>query len=173
MSWTKNTEDMCKRAYCRMSMLGKLKYVRTSLEDLLLIYKLFIRSILEYCAVVFHSSLTEHQSNMIERVQKICLKILLNPNYEDYPSALKSCKLTPLKIRREERVLAFSKRALKHSKHHTMFPLSEGFLDNPHNLRNHEKFKVNFARTSAYQKSFIPFAQKLLNEENRTKKCNE
>ena len=65
LSWNVNTQNMCKRAYMRMSMLGKLKYVGTTRDDLLLIYKLFVRSILEYCSVVFHSSLTEQQANMI------------------------------------------------------------------------------------------------------------
>ena len=148
-----------------MSMLSKLKYVGTSKEDLLTIYKLVIRSSLEYCAVVFHSSLTDKQSNMIERVQKICLKIILYPKYENYELALKSCNLTNLKVRREHRVLAFSRKALNHPKHKSMFPISESFLKNPHNLRNLEKYEVNFARTHAYQQSFIPYAQKKLNED--------
>ena len=167
ISWNKNTKEMCRKAYSRISMLSKLKYVGISQEDLFLIYKLFNRSILEYCSVVYHSSLTEKQSNMIERVQRICLKLILQSKYEDYESALKSCNLTLLKARREQRVLSFSKKALKHPKHQSMFPLSENFLTNPHNLRNLEKYKVNFARTHAYQRSFIPNAQKSLNDDFR------
>ena len=156
-----------------MAMLRKLKYVGTPKEDLLTIYKLFIRSVLEYCSVVFHSSLTEKQSNMIERVQKISLKLILHPHYEDYESALKSCNLTFLRTRRDQRVLAFSKKALEHPKHQSMFPISDNFVNNPHNLRNVEKYEVNFARTHAYQQSFIPYAQKVLNEDYRQSKCNE
>ena len=57
-SWDRNTKEMCRKAYSRMSMLTKLKYVGVSIEDLVEIYILFIRSVLEYCAVAFHSSLT-------------------------------------------------------------------------------------------------------------------
>ena len=30
LDWDKNTREMCKRAYARMTLLTKLKYVRTS-----------------------------------------------------------------------------------------------------------------------------------------------
>ena len=169
LTWNLNTQIMCKKAYMRMSMLGKLKYVGIPKDDLILIYKLFIRSILEYCSVVFHSSLTEQQTNMIERCQKISLKLILSPNYTDYSSALRTCSLTSLKIRRETRISDFARKALKHPKHRSMFPLSDDFIANPHNIRHKEKYKVNFARTSAYQKSLIPYAQRRLNEEYRNK----
>ena len=42
--WTKNTAELCKQAFCKISMLTKLKYAGTSIADLLEIYKLFIRS---------------------------------------------------------------------------------------------------------------------------------
>ena len=80
LDWDKNTQDMCKRAYARISMLTKLKYVGTPMEDLLDIYILYVRSLLEYCSVVWHSTLTVQQINDIERVQKLCLKIILGSN---------------------------------------------------------------------------------------------
>ena len=51
-------------------MLTKLKYIGVSTEDLIEIYVLFIRSLTEYCATAFHSSLTLEQSRDIERIQK-------------------------------------------------------------------------------------------------------
>ena len=61
---------MVKKAYSRLSVISKLKYVGVSTEDLLDVYVLFIRSIVEYCAVVWHSSLTSEQSNSLEMIQK-------------------------------------------------------------------------------------------------------
>ena len=61
LSWDRNTKEMCRRAYSRMSMLTKLRYVGVSIEDLIEIYVLFIRSITEYCTTAFHSSLTVEQ----------------------------------------------------------------------------------------------------------------
>ena len=48
-------------------MITKLKYVGVNTDDLLDIYILFIRSVVEYCAVVFHSSVTQKQSEELEK----------------------------------------------------------------------------------------------------------
>ena len=71
MSWQLNTEEACRKAYSRLSLLTKLKYVGVSRVDLLDVYKLFIRSCLEYCSVVFHSMHTQQQIRMYENVQKV------------------------------------------------------------------------------------------------------
>ena len=52
MSWDSNASELCRKAYSRMSMLTKLRYAGVKTEDLLDVYKLFIRSLLEYCCVV-------------------------------------------------------------------------------------------------------------------------
>ena len=43
-----------------------------------------------------------------------------------------------------------------------MFPLTVAPENNQ--LRNGNKFKVNFARTSSYKNSSIPYIQKMLND---------
>ena len=63
-----------KKAYSRLSMITKLKYVGVSQEDLINIYNLFIRSVTEYCSVSFHLSLTQKQSEKLERIKKTCLR---------------------------------------------------------------------------------------------------
>jgi hypothetical protein len=55
LSWSRNCQEICKKAFSRLSMITKLKYVGVSVDDLLDIYILFIRSVTEYCAVAFHS----------------------------------------------------------------------------------------------------------------------
>ena len=35
LTWSKNTKEICKNAYSRISMITKLKYVGVSIEDLL------------------------------------------------------------------------------------------------------------------------------------------
>ena len=67
LSWSRNCQEICQRAYSRLSMITKLKYVGVSKKYLIDIYVLFIRSITEYCSVAFHSSLTQQQ---LERIQK-------------------------------------------------------------------------------------------------------
>ena len=126
------------------------------------IYVLFIRSVAEYCSVIFHSSLTQEQNLKLERIQKTCLKVILGKEYSDYQTALEICGLESLEQRRKNRCLDFSLKCLRHSKNHRLFPSNSKVTD--HDLRSNEPFKVNFARTSSYQNSTIPYCQRLLNQ---------
>ena len=94
--WNTNCKEICKKAYSRLSMITKLKYAGVSKEDLLEVYVLFIRSIAEYCSVAFHSSLTIENSEKLEQIQKICLKVILGEMYVGYTAALEMCGLKPL-----------------------------------------------------------------------------
>ena len=54
LKWDLNTTDVCKRAFARLSMITKLKYVGVTKDDLLDVYCLYVRSLLEYFCVVWH-----------------------------------------------------------------------------------------------------------------------
>ena len=58
LDWERNTSEICRRAYARDTMLTKLKYAGVKIQDLINIYVLYIRSVLEYCSVLWHSTLT-------------------------------------------------------------------------------------------------------------------
>ena len=93
LSWSKNCKEICRKAFSRLSMITKLKYVGICQEDLVNIYVLFIRSVAEYCSVSFHSSLTQEQSRKLEGIQRTCLKVILGDEYESYQTALKTLGL--------------------------------------------------------------------------------
>ena len=158
--WAKNTAEICRSAYAKLSLLTKLKYAGVSTKDLLETYALFIRSRAEYVSVAFHSSLTKKQEKAIERIQSTCLKVILGEKYKNYEDALKVTGLDTLKQRREEKCLAFSLKCLKHPELKRLFPRNEKV----YTLRNKEDFKVNFAYTEDYRKSAIPYCQTLLNQ---------
>ena len=160
MSWSRNCQEICKSAYSRLSLITKLKYVGVSMEDLLAIYILFIRSVTEYCAVVFHSRLTQQESDKLEKIQKTCIKIIMGDLDQDYPSALEFCGLQTLYERREKRCLDFSLKCIKHPKNQRIFQKNPGYN---HRVRASEPFTINFANTSTYKDSAVPFCQRLLN----------
>ena len=167
LKFERNTQDICKRAFARISMLTKLKYVGVSTPDLVDVFSLFIRSLLEYCCVVWHSTLTQEQSYDIERVQRTALKVILGEEYIDYQTSLSRCGLETLHSRRQKRCLTFGLRSLKHSKHKAMFPpTNQDGLE----VRLKNKFHVNFAHKTRYQKSTISYIQNMLNEYFRNKK---
>ena len=66
LDWERNTSEICRKAYARVTMITKLKYVGVNMDDLINIYILYIRSVLEYCSVLWHSTLTVDQSQRIE-----------------------------------------------------------------------------------------------------------
>ena len=133
---------------------------KNKIEDLLDIYVLHIRSVAEYCSVVFHSRLTEEQSMKLERIQRTCLKVILSEMYINYESALEMTGLDTLRNRREKRCLNFSLKSAKHDRNQRSFPLVD---NNPYKMRKIEPFKVNFGHTSTYKDSAIPYCQRLLN----------
>ena len=49
----------------------------------------------EYCSL-FHSSLTQQQSNKLGKIQKVCSKVIYGEDYTDYESALRLSGLQPL-----------------------------------------------------------------------------
>ena len=122
LSWSKNCQEICRKAYSRLSMITKLKYVGVSVEDLLDIYILFIRSVTEYCSVSFHSSLTQEQSKKLEIIQKTVLKVILGDMYIGYTAALEMCGLETLYARRQKRCLDFALKCIKHPRNKRLFP---------------------------------------------------
>ena len=102
---------------------------------------------------------------MIENLQVLSLKIICGDDYENYESALRKYSLSTLQSQRENRILSFSEKCLKHPVHSKMFPLSEKYRSDLHHIRDPERFIVNKAHTTAYQQSFIPYAQRKLNKQ--------
>ena len=60
----------------RAGMLRHLKKIGTDAETLTKVYTAFIRPILKYASNCFHTILTAEQSNQIERLQRIAMKII-------------------------------------------------------------------------------------------------
>ena len=108
LNWDLNVKQICMKIFSRISIIGKLKFAGIQNDDLLTIDKLFIRSVAEYCSVVFHTSLTQNQIRKFELTKEIALKIILDDKYSDYQTALEHCSLETLSERRQKRMLSFA-----------------------------------------------------------------
>ena len=142
-----------------MSILQNLYQFSVPLKDLVDIYILYIRSVIENSAVVWHSSLTKGQANEIERVQKVALRIILKSDYIDYNNALSITCLPTLWERRFQLCKSFAVKCTKNAKTSDMFPLAQ----KTYNTRNAEEYKVTHANTNRLANSAIPFMQRILN----------
>ena len=159
LSWKSNTKLLVRRAYSRMPILRKLFDFGVPVCDLIHIYILYIRSVLEQSAVVWHSSLTDWEETTLERVQKVALRLILKENYLDYAAALDKTGLQTLASRRDELCLNFAKKCVKFPHTKDMFPQNEKIRV----TRKTEKYSVPFARTDRYKNSSIPYMSRLLN----------
>ena len=140
LTWNSNTEAIVKKAYKRMMILHNLFKFGLPMDEMVNIYILYIRSILETSAVVWHSSLTKKERNEIERVQKVALKIILGSDYEDYNAALEIAGLSTLDDRRKGLCKQFAKNCIKNPKMYRLFPLNKITK----NTRNPEKYTSKY-----------------------------
>ena len=100
LKWNKNTENIVKKANSRMELLRKVTSFGASYSELVNIYIMYIRSLLEQFCTVWHSGLTEENSQDLERIQKSALRIILQESYSTYENALNFLEIDILYERR-------------------------------------------------------------------------
>ena len=164
LGWDQNTANLVQKANARMQLLRKIATFGTNQDELKDIYVLFIRSLLEQSATVWHSSLTEENRNDLERIQKTAVKIILGDKYRNYEQALREIDLENLDERRTSLCLTFAQKCCKNPKTSNMFPKNVKV----HNMdtREQEFYKVQYANTERLQKLSIIYMQNLLNDQN-------
>ena len=167
LKWDLNTEFIVKKANARMELLRKVANFDAPVEDLKDIYLLFIRSILEQSAPVWHSSITSENSSDLERIQKSAVKIILKDKFNGYKQGLAQLGIDTLEDRRKKLCINFATKCVNNEKLEHMFPKN----DKSHMMktRNIETYKVNHANTDRLKNSPIIYMQNLLNQEIKIK----
>ena len=84
-----------------MTILQKLYVFDIPVDDLVLIYSQYIRSILEFNSNVWYSSISNEDREDIERVQQVACQIILKDDYATYSQALEKLNLQTLSDRRQ------------------------------------------------------------------------
>ena len=143
-----------------MTLLRKLSCFGVQRNDLVLLYIMYIRSVLEYCCVVWHSSITVEEIQDLERVQKCAVRVILGNEEKSHEDSLKELGLDLLSIRRKKLCVEFAKKSISNPKTTSWFPkrpLTE------HNIRNSSEFEIMHANTERFKKSTIPYLQRLMN----------
>ena len=163
LTWKKNTQSLGKRANSRMIILRKLKEFEVKTADMITIYVLFIRSVIEQSSVVWSSSITVGEMAFLERTQKVALRIIFGQSYLSYENALKLANLPKIEDRYQTLLFRFALKCTKSEKTKNMFPLADNII----RTRNQEKFEVPMARKERFLKSAIPTMARLLNNHQR------
>ena len=167
LKWNKNTKELIKKGFQRMQILHRAAGFTSNVEDLKSIYLIYVRSVVEQSAVVWHSSLTYKNRRDLERVQRCAVRVIMKNNYKGYKNGLKTLRIQTLEKRREMLCLKFAKNCLKDEKLKKFFPVKKS--EHKMKKRKTMKFKTNKTRTERYRKSAIPYMQRLLNKEDNLK----
>ena len=157
LKWEENTKYICQKARRKLWLLRRMKGLNLTVLQMVDVYCKEVRSILEMCVPVWHSSLTKKQSATIERVQKVAFRIILGHKYTSYACALKTLKIKTLQERRLQLCKQFASKNLK-----SEFSLFQ-HRSNPMNTRSKstvQEFKCN---STTFEKSSLPFLSKLVN----------
>ena len=162
LSWGPNTDSIVERSSKKLWFIIRLKNLGASRHDLLDLYYKHVRSILEYAAPVWHSSLTGEDRLRLEQVQKSALRIILGQEYRSYNSALKISGMKTLFERRRKLCIKFARKSLRNQKFKHWFK--------PNTLRtktrqDQPKFCEVYSRLDRYEKSPISYLTNLLNQE--------
>ena len=160
MKTERHVKYMLEICYKRLWAIIKLKKAGISNQDILHFFFMKIRSVLESNCPVFHSMLTQEQTDDIERLQKIVTRVILVDQYSSYEQACRLLSIQTLKQRRIQLCLTFSLKILENEKFKDFFRPNQNFSD----IRSQEKFQVPFAHTSRYQDSPKVYLTNLLNE---------
>ena len=157
-----NTEYICKRAFQRMWILRRLKYLGCPIPELLDVLRQQIISICEGSVAFWGPMITQVESNMLERCLKTGLHIIYQEKYISFSQVLKLANMSSLKMRRIELITNFSKKAYKSSKFNSWFCQSEATTNVALRRRQVPLLKPVQCRTQRYSRSSIPVMTKLL-----------
>ena len=159
LKWESNTNYICKKARNKLWLLRRIKQFGLGRSFMFDLYTKEIRSLLEMCVPVWHSGLTNQQSNSIERIQKMALRIILGERYLNYKNALDIFRTQSLHQRRNHICTVFARKNLKSDR-----SFFEPEQKTKNTRRNSKIVKEFTCRSSRYSKSSLPFLAKLINQ---------
>ena len=156
-SWTTHIDTMCDKAWKRVCILRKLKFIldRKSLQS---IYFTFIRPLLEYADIVWNNC-TINEEEQIEKIQLEAARIVTGTtkliSLSNLYKEIGWEKLS--ERRRKHKLITFFKMFHGNAPSYLsdLVPVTVGTSNN-YNLRNSRDLACIRCRTSLYERSFLP-----------------
>ena len=170
LKWSAHVDYMIKRANKKIWLLRRMKILRLEADILLDFYCKEVRSILEFGVPVWNSGITGKMREQIERVQKVCISIILcDTKWEiSYEVGCTILGIEPLTFRRDELCTKFIQNASCNPRHADMFCRNT----NPFNTRYERPIYRDFScRTNRFLDSPLCYLTRLLN--SNPVKCND
>ena len=98
-----------------MQLLRKVWSPGSSVDDMVHLWKVYCRSVLEQSCVVWHSTLSQQNIEDLERTQNTFCKLVLQQKYNTYEQALIQLNIIKLSDRRNFLTLQFGKRGIENN----------------------------------------------------------
>ena len=163
LSWNENCDLLIRKVNARMALLRGVLNFGASNQEMVHLWKIFCRSVLEQSCVVWNSSLTQENITDLERTQKTFCKLVLKEKFKNYNNSLLILNLETLQERRNKLSLEFAKSGIKNNTLRDLLPEQDN--SDKISTRKQEKYKVTFANTERLKNSSIIFMQNQLNND--------
>ena len=162
LGWVSQVTEMTKKGNQRLYLLCKLRQFNLPVEDLLTVYKCFVRPVLEYAAPVWHGGLTNGQRKKIENIQRPATRIILGSSYYSYSLSCQVLNLEKLNDRRDALCLKFAKSLYASDEYRHWLPKRRGDVSGRVTRQNNQLVTLP-VHTERYRNSPIPYLTTLLN----------
>ena len=162
LKWDAQCNQMISRASSKLWILRRMKALGLGAGTMAKYWEMEGRGHLEMSCALWHGAISKAQSNALEKVQRLALSTITSWTLR-YQDQLDLLGLEKLFSRRNKLCLTFARRTATKSRHQDIFQEAA----NAHNTRNQVKTYIEpRARTTAYQKSAVPFLTRLLTSKN-------
>ena len=129
--------------------------------ELMSLFNIFVRPVIEYCSLIYHPLLTLAQSETLERMQKQAVKLAYGWD-QSYETICDNKGIETLKKRREKYIDRFVSKTLLNSRFsNTWFPVRDPAAMNIRGRRNYIETR---ARTSRYYNSPLSYMRRRAND---------
>ena len=160
LSWSKQIHEVCLRANRKMSVLRSVRYLDRSTLDIL--YKVTIRSVMEYGLICYYNNLTQVQMKRLKQIQYRAAKLCTGALH--FSSQVKlEADLAWETMEDRAKILGLS---VFHKIHcHETRPLIRSCMPpkNANNTRSQGNYIVPLNRGVQYSNSFFPLMSKSWN----------
>ena len=152
LTWGAHVDSTHSRASQRLYFLTLLKRAGMPPHSMTKVYTAIVRSIAEYACQVWHTGLTEQQSEKLESIQKRAMRIIF-PDFS-YGDALAQSKLPTMHDRRERLSREFFEAMLQpgHRLHH-LLPVRR---ESGYGLRNQNSRPLLRTKHERFKRTLIP-----------------
>ena len=152
LRWDDHVQEITAKAKQKTWFLRRLKRFGASEEKLVELYKLFIRSGIEFASPLWSNALTKSNLNKIERVQARITDLIIGPNDLSYSDRLKKLSIVKLEERFKANSARFSDKMIKDPRFQFLFPRSSSTV----NTRNKNVFVETLCKTNRMYYSAVP-----------------